>query len=84
VTRESLDDKARRYLTEGRIRLVRVEEGDNIDATVQGDASRPYVVTHRPSGWRCSCVSTVLRCSHVAAVALVTLAPEPGALRTPA
>jgi uncharacterized Zn finger protein len=76
MTRESLDDKARRYLAEGRIRLVRVE-GDNIDATVQGDAPRAYVVTHRPGGWRCSCVATVVRCSHVAAVALVTLVPEP-------
>lgn len=81
MTRESLDQKAARYLCEGRIRLVRVE-GDHIDATVSGDAASLYVVTHRPSGWRCSCVATVVRCSHVAAVALVTLAPEPGAIRT--
>jgi uncharacterized Zn finger protein len=77
VSRETIEQKAARYLAAGRICLVRVE-GDNIDATVSGDAARAYVVTHRPSGWRCTCVATVVRCSHVAAVALVTLVPEPG------
>jgi len=76
MPRETLDEKAVRYVSTGRIKLVRVE-GDNIDATVSGDASKTYVVTHRPSGWRCSCIATVLRCSHVAGVAMVTLAPEP-------
>ncbi len=81
MARETIEQKAARYLAAGRIRLVRVE-GDTIDATAAGSDGRTYVVTHRAGGWRCTCVATVLRCSHVAGVALVTLAPEPGALRT--
>lgn len=80
MSRETIEEKAARYLAAGRIKIVRAE-GDSIDAMVWGDAYKTYVVTHRTCGWRCTCVATVVRCSHVAAVALVTLVPEPGALK---
>jgi len=77
MPRESMEQKAARYLAESRVTLLRVE-ADALDATVQGGRGRPYVVTHRAGpGWRCTCVAVSVRCSHMVAVSMVTLAPEP-------
>lgn len=77
MPRETMDEKALRYVAEGRVRLLRVE-ADALDATVQGGRARPYVVTHRAGpGWRCTCIAVSVRCSHMVAVSMVTLAPEP-------
>lgn len=77
VPRETMNEKAIRYLAEGRVRLLRVE-ADALDATVEGARPRPYVVTHRAGpGWRCTCIAVSVRCSHMVAVSMVTLAPEP-------
>jgi hypothetical protein len=77
MARETVDEKARRLLGEGRVTVVRAEF-DEIDATVTGDSGKAYVVVHRPGGWRCRCVATVDRCSHVVAVGLVTAVPSGG------
>jgi uncharacterized Zn finger protein len=68
MTRESVDDKALRYIDEGRVTVRRVD-GRDVDAVVRGGDI--YYVTRRRGEWRCDCVATN-RCSHMAAVALVT------------
>jgi hypothetical protein len=70
MTRENAAGKARRLLAEGRVVVTRVE-GTHIDATVRGDTAAFYSVRHRSGSWSCSCPS-VGRCSHLAAVMLVT------------
>lgn len=71
TARETVQDKAARYLTEGRVLIVRVRL-DHVIAIVQGSDS--YDVRHDPSGWSCSCPVRRPECSHIAAVRLVTTA----------
>jgi uncharacterized Zn finger protein len=67
---ESVTGKAARYLTEGRVLIVRVDD-DLVDARVRG-GSGTYMVRRDPAGWWCSCPAFG-RCSHVAAIKLVTI-----------
>lgn len=77
MPRESIDDKAKRYLTEQRVTFMRVE-ADQVDATVHGTKPRPYIVSFRTErGWKCSCVTPGARCSHTVAVSMLVLVPEP-------
>lgn len=73
--RESAHVKARRLLTEGRVRVVSAHEDDGfVSAEVRGDSARIYVVSYEAgdSGWRCSC-PTVGVCSHLRAVQLIVV-----------
>ena len=84
MTPESVTAKAARLLTEGRVLVVRVD-GELADAAVYGDAGT-YHVSHDPAGWRCTCPARG-RCSHVAALRLVTtrsagIPPRAGTPRT--
>ena len=70
MTAESVTGKAARYLAEGRVLIVRVDD-DLVDARVRGD-SGTYMVRRDPAGWWCSCPAPG-QCSHIAALKLVTI-----------
>ena len=74
MTRESAESKARRYLTEARLTVTGVD-GDLVTATCRGQGEQ-YDLGHdprRPGGWWCSCPVRTDRCSHLAALWLVTI-----------
>lgn len=77
--RENVDTKGRRYLTEGRLRVMSVV-GHTIEATCLGDGAELYVLGYRAGRWWCNC-SARTRCSHLVAVQLVTVRPELGESR---
>jgi len=65
------EDRARRYLTEGRVTLTHVEPG-RILATCSGLEGAEYRLGLEPGhGWWCSCEEMGL-CAHLMAVQLVT------------
>lgn len=73
----STEEKARRYLRDGRVRILEVTV-DLVAAEVEGSGDRPYrVVWTLEGGWRCTCPAFV-GCSHRHAVMMVT---APGAQR---
>lgn len=69
---ENAQEKSRRYLVEGRIRVQHVV-GEQIKATCRGDGA-VYVMGYDPEStrWFCSCPSPADRCSHLIALRLVT------------
>ncbi len=73
VGRENVETKARRYLVEGRLTIVRVE-GGRIDATCRGTEETHRLGFER-GDWYCTCPARA-RCSHL--VALQLLIPRPG------
>ncbi len=67
--------KARRLLTEGRVRVLNANEDDGfVSAEVRGDSARIYTVSYDAgdNGWRCSC-PTVGVCSHIRTVMLIVV-----------
>ena len=73
--RENTHTKARRLLTEGRIRVLSASEDDGYVTTeVRGDSARTYTVSYEScdGGWRCDC-PTRGTCSHIRAVQLITV-----------
>ena len=66
--RENADTKVRRYLSEGRVQLVRVTSSTAL-AEVRGDGT-VHRVTANPGCWSCTCPAHG-RCSHQLAVGLV-------------
>jgi uncharacterized Zn finger protein len=80
MPKQSSEDKALGYLTQGRV-CVRDVSSDGISATVRGSDPEPYLVTFtRLLGWACDCPARVSACAHVMAVQLVTDShqlPEP-------
>ena len=71
VSRESIAEKAARYLAEGRLIVTRVD-GDLVAAACRGDGE-VYRLGHDPGrGWHCSCPARGDRCCHLAALRLVT------------
>jgi len=72
MTRETIEAKAARYLREGRLVVTRVL-GDEVSAVCQGE-SGAYDLGHTPGrGWWCSCPVRTDRCSHLAALWLITI-----------
>lgn len=69
--RESIDDKAIRYLRERRIRVVRAD-GDQVHARAKGERD-VYQVKVGGGRSRCTCPARV-RCCHVAALELIAAA----------
>jgi uncharacterized Zn finger protein len=72
---ENTHTKARRLLTEGRIRVLSANEDDGfLAAEVRGDSARVYVVSYESGGggWSCDCPTRGV-CSHLRAVQLVTV-----------
>ena len=72
--RENAADKARRYLTEGRVTITAVK-GPRVVAFVRGDGAVWRCEVHG-SDWVCACPAKG-RCAHLIAVGLVT-APTTG------
>lgn len=71
--RESAQVKARRYLAEGRIDVLRVSEG-RIYARARGDGA-VYILGWANGRWACSCPARSDKCSHLLALRLVTNTP---------
>jgi hypothetical protein len=72
MTRETVDQKARRYLGEGRLTVTHVD-GDFVTATCRGDGE-VYELGHEPGrGWICSCPVRSDRCCHLDALRRVTV-----------
>ena len=72
MTRETADAKARRLLAEGRV-LVTYVSGDVARARVDGDTGT-WEASHDAGGWHCTCPARG-RCSHAAALRMITTAP---------
>ena len=77
VSRENAQAKGRRMLTEGRLRVLRVERSGLIVAECRGDSGEVYDLGFDPGPreWRCTCLEMKGRCSHLIALMLVTTAP---------
>ncbi len=65
MPRESVQDKAHRYLIEGRVIVDRVADGA-VSARVRGDGN-VWRVRYRHRAWRCDCPARG-RCAHLLAV----------------
>jgi uncharacterized Zn finger protein len=68
VPRETVQDKAKRYLTEGRVIVDRVADGV-VRARVRG-AGAVHHVGYDHARWACDCPARG-RCAHLLAVGLV-------------
>lgn len=70
---EDLDQKAGRYLAEGRVAalLVNLDKGFGV-FLVSGSGDEPYKVVHRDRAWECNCQARVLNCAHIRACKLIT------------
>jgi hypothetical protein len=75
MARESVEAKAVRLLAEGRLRVVLVD-GERIEARVR-DSEADHSVGYQRGGWWCDCEAHRFgrRCSHLAALQLVTVRP---------
>ena len=76
MTRENVDTKARRYLSEGRV-LVRHVDKTTVIARVRGSDTY-YRVVGDNTGWHCDCPAP-RTCCHLTATMLVTTRPRGGA-----
>jgi hypothetical protein len=65
------EDKAHRYLVEGRVRVLRADRV-LVRAEVRGSAPQPYTVAYDGVGWACNCEARVPLCAHIVAVQMVT------------
>jgi hypothetical protein len=78
--RENAESKARRYLCEGRVRVIACDEAaGTIVAEVRGNGA-VYAAGHGPKGWACECEAKSKNCAHILALKLVTVL-EPRAAR---
>ena len=68
--RESVEREGRRYLTEGRLIIERVD-GGGIRATCRGGGAI-YSLRYENERWHCDCPA-VCRCAHLVALMLVTV-----------
>jgi uncharacterized Zn finger protein len=64
----TVEQKARRYLTEGR---VRVEYQTDESGVYRVSGSKVYTVNFHHSAWACDCPSRT-ECAHIAAVKLIS------------
>jgi hypothetical protein len=71
--RETIDQKAARLLTTGRVKVRWVTLGHAL-VVVEGD-SGVWRVIYRTGRWRCPCPAWVARCSHRVAAELVVGRP---------
>ena len=69
--RENAFSKARRYLTEGRLLVVAVDE-NRIAGLCKGDG-QIYNLGLDPRGWHCDCPALTDQCAHLRALRLVTV-----------
>lgn len=62
---ETLDQKASRYLAEGRVAVLRKDYFKG-SFSVSGSDDEPYSVIF-DGDWRCACQARVLECAHIKA-----------------
>jgi hypothetical protein len=72
VSRESAEVKARRYLGEGRLRVLEVDELAGTALAECRGSGALYVVSWGEDGWRCNCPARST-CAHIHALKLVTV-----------
>ena len=72
LTRENVQTKGRRYVTEGRLKVVSIGK-DRIDAVCRGNGHE-YRVGWQDGWWLCSCEARST-CCHLIALQLVVVAP---------
>jgi hypothetical protein len=72
---KSIEDKARRYIAEGHVKVARVTPTERI-VHVQGSKEAPYVVRVLSNATICPCEAKTWRCAHVVAALLVVDPPE--------
>jgi hypothetical protein len=68
--RETVETKARRYLTEGRIRVRLCNEESSVASAEVRGSGAVYAVDHDDKGWRCDCPART-ECAHIAALKCV-------------
>lgn len=69
MSRETIEQKASRYLSEGRL-TVRSRSGHTVEATCTGGDL--YRLGHAPGdGWFCDCPAFANPCAHLVALQLV-------------
>ncbi len=74
--RETAAAKARRYLTEGRLRILEADElGGIAQVEVRGDSGRVYACGWDSEGTFCDCAARSHDCAHLQALRLVALEP---------
>jgi hypothetical protein len=74
VTREKAAAKAKRYLAESRIHVLRVDE-QVVIAVARGDGSY-YWLGHDGAKWHCDCDARGLDCCHLRALRSVVVEPK--------
>jgi uncharacterized Zn finger protein len=75
MVRENAEQKAKRYLGEGRLQLIGMSN-DRVLAQVRGDG-RTYLVRFEDDVWSCPCPALTDQCSHLKALRLITaVGPE--------
>jgi uncharacterized Zn finger protein len=79
--RESAETKGVRYLGEGRLTILRVDDR-RVEALCFGDSGEAYRVGYKPGGWWCGCPA-LGRCSHLVALMRVTLTPASRVVLSP-
>jgi uncharacterized Zn finger protein len=73
---QATEQKANRYLTEGRVVAEHVTT-DRAEFTVAGSAAEPYRVRYFAGEWTCTCPAQITSCAHVFACQKITrIAPE--------
>lgn len=70
MTAETIEQKALRYIQEGRVKVISLAPGD-ITVSVQGSSPTPYLVRFVNGVGVCPCPARVWRCAHVYAASLV-------------
>ena len=70
---ENAEAKGVRYLGEGRLTILRVDERQ-IEAVCFGDSGEVYRLGYHPGSWWCDCPA-LGRCSHMTALMRVSLTP---------
>jgi uncharacterized Zn finger protein len=77
VTRDSVDAKARRLLTEGRVTILRASPQE-FAAQVRGDHAGLYACGYSGGRWYCACPHSARTtfCSHQLALMLLWIEPE--------
>lgn len=79
MSRETLEQKAERYLISGRL-TIRLVTPERIEAHCKGDSGHAYRLTHENDIWSCSCPARG-RCCHLTALKRVVVRPGVEVLR---
>lgn len=68
----SPEEKAAKYLAEGRVKAQHVGESTALFHVTGSDPGDPYFVKFSKTGWKCDCPARVAECAHIKACMLVT------------